>query len=92
MSNNTKKATKKDTKKDTKKNTKKIKIHGGENVFGASWGLITNTIDLGMSMFKAAGGIMSMPSDMANAIPPQQRRTEPVQVNTPPPKKMPKLK
>ncbi len=80
--------TKKDTKKDTKK---KIKMSGGENVFSASWGLVRNTIDLGESMFDAVKGIMEMPYDMAKAIPPQQRRTEPAQVNTPPPKKMPKF-
>jgi hypothetical protein len=89
MSNKTKKDTKIETKKDTKK---KIKMHGGINVISASFGVVIQSIDLGGSMFKAIGGIMSMPKDMANAIPPQQRRTEPAQVNTPPPKKMPKFK
>lgn len=75
--------------KKNKINTKKVKKtknskkqDGGTDVVTASVGLVTSMVDLGMQMFKTAGGIMSMPSDLARASPPPPKEAQ--QQNTPP--------
>ena len=59
---------------------KKIKNNkkqdGGTDVATASIGLITNMIGLGTQIFKTAGGIMSMPADLAKASPPPPKEAQ----------------
>ncbi len=73
------------------KNKKIYKKFGGAdaNVPKAAIGLIMEGIDLTGSIFKAVGGIMSMPADMAKAVPKQTQKNEPAQVNQPPIAEMP---
>lgn len=72
-----------------KKNNKKTKQSGG-NVFNAGINLVVQSIDLGSSMFKAVGGIMSMPADLKKAVPPPEKRA-PAPPAEAPPKDMPKI-
>ena len=71
----------------TKKNKLTIKKNGGAdaNVPKAAIELIMEGIGLSGSIFKAVGGIMSMPSDIARNV----SKNEPAQVNQPPPAKLP---
>jgi len=75
----------------TKKNKLTIKKNGGAdaNVPKAAIGLIMEGIGLSSSIFKAIGGIMSMPSDMAKAVPKNIANDEPAQVNQPAPANLP---
>jgi hypothetical protein len=75
----------------TKKNKLTIKKNGGAdaNVPKAAIELIMEGIGLSGSIFKAVGGIMSMPSDIARAVPKNVSKNEPAQVNQPPPAKLP---
>jgi hypothetical protein len=75
----------------TKKNKLTIKKNGGAdaNVPKAAIELIMEGIGLSSSIFKAVGGIMSMPSDMARAVPKNIANNEPAQVNQPAPAKLP---
>ena len=66
----------------TKKTKNSKKQKGGTDVVSASVGLVTNMVDLGMQMFKTAGGIMSMPGDLSRASPPPPKEAQ--QQNTPP--------
>lgn len=76
--------------KTIKKNVK-IKKKGGAdaNVPRAAVGLVKEAIGLTTSIFSAIGGIMSMPADMAKAVPPSVQKNEPAQVKQPQPAKLP---
>ncbi len=60
----------------------------GGNIFGAAINLVNQCIGLGGQMFKTAGGIMRMPSDLAVAAKPVDT-SHPAQTEPSPPKKMP---
>lgn len=70
------------------KNKHKIKKKIGGNIFTAGIGLVMESIELGESMFKAANGIMNMPTDLKRAVPPPEKKA-PAQPAEAPPKKMP---
>ena len=70
------------------KKSKKIKQDGGTNVFSAGINLVVQSVDLGVSMFNAVGGIMTMPADLARAVPPPEKKA-PAPPAQAPPKKMP---
>ena len=71
------------------KNNKKknIKQNGG-NFGNALVGLINQSLKLGGSMFNAAKGVMNMPSDLKNAIPPNEKKA-PAQADDTPPQDLP---
>ena len=55
----------------------------------AAINLVTEAIDLTGSIFRAVGGIMSMPTDMAKAVPKNIQKNEPAQVQQPSPVQVP---
>jgi hypothetical protein len=64
------------TNKNKNKNNKKQKQNGG-NIGKATGDMFVSTFNLGISIFKAMDGVMNMPRDLKNAIPPNIERNEP---------------
>ena len=68
--------TNKNKNKNNKKQKQKQKQNGG-NIATATGDMFVSTFNLGISIFKAMDGVMNMPRDLKNAIPPNIERNEP---------------
>lgn len=70
------------------KNTNK---QSGGNVAKSTVNLVTSTFNLGISLFTAMDGVMNMPRDLKNAVPPNVQRNEPGKIQEVQPENLPKF-
>lgn len=70
---------------------KKTNNQSGGNVGKSTVNLVTSTFNLGISLFTAMDGVMNMPRDLKNAVPPNVQRNEPGQVKEAQSEKLPKF-